>query len=173
MNYLYGILFTILGILIVARNVFKVNIPVFKIAFGMLFIFIGISLFISEPGESNNNIFFSNKAIQVTDLDKEYNLIFSRGTIDLSKVSPQNKGQKLKINTIFSDGTIVINPQTPALISTNSAFAITETPDDASISFGKYKYLTKSYEKERNYLQVETKTVFSKLEVKDTVAANH
>lgn len=50
----------------------------------------------------------------------------------------QDKIQRTKINTIFSDGTIRINPNIPIALKVNSAFSIADMPNNATISFGNY-----------------------------------
>lgn len=164
MNYLYGVLLILFGIILLVRYIFNVNIPVFKITIGIICLLMGISLFINGS-ENETSIVFSNRVIKVTNLDKEYFLIFSKGSIDLSDLSSQNKERKVKINTLFSEGTIKINPQTPILIKMNSAFAITKMPDNVSVNFGNYKYMTKSFKQDANPIEIEAKVVFGKLKV--------
>lgn len=168
MNSFYGVIFIVLGSLLIARYFFKVNIPVFKITAGVTLILVGVSLFLNET-KSENSLSFSDKTLQVVTPDKQYDLVFSKGAIDLTKVLPQSKGQKVKINTVFSTGTIYINPQTPILINTNSVLAITEMPDKNTVNLGKVKYATNSFNKDLNYLEIEAKVIFGKLEIIEDV----
>jgi hypothetical protein len=75
------------------------------------------------------------------------------------------KAHKLKVNTIFASGTVRINPQEPIIIKVNSVFANAVLPDNSSISFGNNTYMTKTFEPETNYLEVEASVVFGKLTV--------
>ena len=168
MNYFYGVFFIILGVLVLIHYIFKLNLPVFKIGLGILFVFLGISLFINNPGsKSDTDIVFGKKTIQVTALEKEYNVVFAEGTIDFSKVIPQSKGEKVRINSIFSKTTVIINPSIPVLVKSNSAFAVTGLPDQSSINFGNHKYMTNNLKPELPHLEIESKVAFSKLSVVD------
>lgn len=168
MNFFYGVVFIVLGLLLIIRCIFKVKIPVFKIAAGAILILVGISLYINDS-KSESSLSFSNKTIQVVNPEKQYDLIFSMGAIDLSKVIPQNRGQRVIINTIFSTGTIYINPQTPTLIKTKSVFAIANTPDNNSVNLGKFKYATNNFKQDSNYLEIEARVIFGKLEFIENV----
>ncbi|HBC92232.1 MAG TPA: hypothetical protein DCZ10_04820 [Pelotomaculum sp.] len=170
MNYFYGILLTILGLLILARYVFKVKIPIFIVSTAIIIILVGVSLFFHrpEPG-SDSEMVFSNKTIQVANPAEEYNLAFSGGTIDLSMVSPRHKGQKIRINSLLSCGTIKIKPGTPAVIRINSVLSVTQTPDNSSVYLGRYSYRTASFNENSNYLDIEINNIFTKLKVDEVI----
>jgi hypothetical protein len=170
LNYFYGILLTILGLLILARYVFKVKIPIFIVSTAIIIILVGVSLFFHrpEPG-SDSEMVFSNKTIQVANPAEEYNLAFSGGTIDFSMVSPGHKGQKIRINSLLSCGTIKIKPGTPAVIRINSILSVTQTPDNSSVYLGRYSYRTASFNENSNYLDIEIKNIFTKLKVDEVI----
>ena len=166
MNYFYGILLIIIGLLVLARYFFKIKVPFSIATIALVTIFVGVYLFTQSPGRSSDvDIFFSSRTIQVTNPAEKYSLIFSRSTIDLSNVQPQNKGQKIRIFNVFSCGTIKIKPETPATIKISSAFAAAKTPDKSSIYLGNYNYKTKSFTENSNYFDIEIKTIFGTLNV--------
>jgi len=168
MNYFYGILLLALGAIILIRYILKVDLPVFKISLGLLLIFIGVSFFMnSSEKDSEVNVIFSNKMIQAMNPEQNYTLLFARGTVDLAKLPPRSGAQKIKINTIFSSGTILIASQVPTLVKMNSAFSVAEMPDSSKISLGNCKYTTASYKKELPSVEVEAKVVFGQLKILD------
>lgn len=168
MNYLYGIMLIVIGVLVLARYVFNVKMPIFTAAISIMIILVGFSLLISGLGlESDSNIIFRNKTIQVINPTKKYNLVFSLGTIDLSTIKLQDKGQKIIINSIFAGLTIKVKPGMPAIIKINSAFALAKTPDDAKVYWGKYSYKTANFNEDSNYLEIETKNIFSYLTINE------
>ncbi|MCG9966493.1 hypothetical protein L9W92_00275 [Pelotomaculum terephthalicicum JT] len=170
MNYFYGILLVMLGFLILAPYIFKIKIPIFVASTSIIVVFLGVTLFTHGPGlESDNDIVFSSKTVQVTNPAKKYNLTFSGGTIDLSNVIPRHKGEKIIINNVFSCGTIKIKPETPATIKISSAFAVAKTPDKSSVYFGSYNYKTKSFIENANYFDIEVKTIFGTLNIDDMI----
>jgi len=171
LNYFYSVLLILLGILLLVRYVFKIKIPIFLISTAIILIILGVSLFVNGPGiGSENNIVFSkNRIIQAVNPSNEYTFVFANGTIDLTKTHPQNIGQKIKINTIFSNGTIKVNPQTPLIVKTHSAFAVTETPNKDLIYFGSSSYQTKSFKKESEYIDIDAKVIFGMLTVEEDI----
>lgn len=164
-EYFIGVILIILGVLLLARHLFNLNIPVFRILMGAIFIFIGISIAFGGFRGKGSDIVFSSHNIEVLSPEREYNFIFSNGVVDFSKVPPPDKIQGVKVNTIFSDGTIIINPQTPVVIKTNAAFASANMPDGNSISFGNYNYKTRSITPGANYLEIEASVVFGRLSI--------
>lgn len=165
-EYFFGVILIVLGVLLLVRHLFNLNIPVFRILLGAIFIFIGISIaFGGFRGGKGSDIVFSSQNIEVLTPEREYNFIFGNGVVDFSKIPPPDKVQNVKVNTIFSDGTIIINPQTPLVIKTNAAFSSANMPDGNSISFGNYSYKTKTFSPGSNYLEIETSVVFGKLSI--------
>lgn len=163
-EYFIGVILIILGVLLLARHLFNLNIPVFRILLGAIFIFIGISIAFGEFRGKGSDIVFSSQNIEVLSPEREYNFIFSSGVVDFSRVPSPDRVQGVKVNTIFSEGTIIINPQTPVVIKTNAAFASANMPDN-SISFGNYNYKTRSFPPGANYLEIEASVVFGRLSI--------
>lgn len=164
-EYFIGVILIVLGVLLLIRHLFNLNIPVFRILLGMIFIFIGISIAFGGFRGKGSDIVFSSHNIVILTPEREYNLIFSNGIVDFSKIPPPDKVQNVKVNTIFSDGTIIVNPQTPVVIKTNAAFASANMPDENSISFGDYSYKTQSFSPGASYLEIEASVVFGRLSI--------
>ncbi len=168
-EYLLGILLIVLGAIFLFRQILNIHIPIFRIVLGLIFIYIGVSILIGGfgPGyKSSNSLVFSKGTIQATTLGPEYNLIFSNGVVDLTKVNYQGKFQKTKINIIFSNGIIMVNPDLPAAIKVNSAFANADMPNNSSVSFGNNTYTTNTFEpNSNNHLEIDASVVFGKLRV--------
>ncbi len=170
MNCFYGVLLTLLGILLLVRYLFKIKIPIFFISVAIILVFVGVSFFINSPGTgSENNIVFSkNKTIGSVKPGNEYSFVFGSGTIDLTKAQPQkNAGEKIKINNVFSNGVIKVNPQTPLIVRTHSLFAVTETPNNDLVFLGNTNYQTKNFNKEADYIEVEAKVLFGRLAIEE------
>lgn len=163
-EFFIGIILISLGVLLLIRHIFNLNLPIFRILVGVIFLYIGISIIFGGAGiKSGSNLVFSEGTIEAGGLDQEYNMIFSNGVVDLTKLPSLNKVHRLKVNTIFASGTIRINPQDPIIVRVNSVFANASMPDNSSISFGNNTYMTKAYKPDTNYLEVEASVVFGKL----------
>ncbi|MCL5057013.1 MAG: hypothetical protein M1130_03250 [Actinobacteria bacterium] len=165
-EYFFGVLLIVIGLIFLARQIFNIHIPIFRIVLGLFFIYLGISImFGGTVFKSAQNLIFSSGNIQTASLLPEYNLIFSSGTVNLTGVNPQVGPQKTKINNIFSDGVLIINPDTPVAIKVSSAFASAEIPRNASINFGSYSYTSPNYTPGANSIEIEANVVFGKLRI--------
>ncbi len=167
MNCFYGVLLILLGILLLVRYLFKIKIPVFLISVAIIIVFVGVSFFINGTDtEAENNIVFSrDKIISTVKPGSEYSFVFGSGTIDLTKTSHKNAGDKIRINSVFSNGVIKVNPQTPLIVRTHSLFAVTETPNNDLIILGNTNYQTNNFKKDADYIEVEAKVIFGKLAI--------
>lgn len=171
MNYFYGVMLILLGILFLVRYLFKIKIPIFFISVAIILVFVGVSFFINSPGKgSENNIVFSrNKIIGIVIPGNKYSIVFGSGTIDLTKALPQKAREKIQINSVFSNGTIKVNPQTPLIVRTHSLFAVTETPNNELVFWGNTNYQTDSYKKDTDYIEVEARAIFGMLAVEEDI----
>lgn len=167
MNFLFsftfwGLLLILTGLLLILRNIFGWDISIFRVILALILISFGASLLTERTRkQEEQNIMFSERSIEANK-DGEYNIIFSSGKVDLSNLKP---GQKVKVNTIFSEGKIVINPDAPILIKGSSAFGSLSFPDKKSISFGDSQYQTKSFDQDKEYIKVESSVVFGDLTI--------
>lgn len=169
MNCFYGVLLILLGILLLVRYLFKIKIPILFISVAIILVFVGVSFFINSPGTgSENNIVFSkNKTISSVKPGSEYSFVFGSGTIDLTKAHPQKAEDKIKINSVFSNGVIKVNPQTPLIVRTHSLFSVTETPNNDLIYLGNTNYQSKNFKKDAKYIEVEAKVLFGRLVIEE------
>ena len=166
-GFFWGVILIVIGILIIIRVFLKVNIPFIRILFSLLLIYIGVRILMGgfRLKSAGNTVVFSESRIEVTELSNEYNIIFGKGDIDLSKASPEDKGRRVKINTIFGRGEVKINPEMPVKIEIDCAFAEAKTPDGNQTFLGKYIYKTEKYSDDVNYLFIEADVVFGSLEI--------
>ncbi len=163
----WGVLLILLGISIILKILFNITIPVFRIAFALLLIYLGVKILTGGfgIGRKKNTVLFNDSKIEYTESSDEYNVLFGKGVVNLSTVSLEKKTVEVKVNTVFAEGTIKINPALPTKILVNSAFAGARMPDGNVISFGNYTYKTKSFKENENYLKIETNVVFGSLKV--------
>ena len=165
----FGTLLILLGLSIILRAVFGINIPLFRIAFALLIIYLGIRVlmgghFCRMPSHS---AVFSDVNIQATSKTGEYNVVFGRGVIDLSKVDLSQGSRKAKVSTVFGTGIIKIAPDQPVKIESDAVFASARFPDGNVISFGKYVYTTPSYREDTSSLTIKADVVFGELKIEN------
>ncbi len=164
----WGALLILIGISAILKS-FNINIPLFRVIFAFLFIYVGVSILTGHDmgiSSSGNTMLFSDTSIKVTNFkDKEYNVLFGKGVIDLRSVVLDGKG-KISANIIFGSGEILLNSETPVLIKANSAFGNAEMPDTSHVTFGEITYQSNNFNENEDYLLIETNTVFGGLKIK-------
>jgi predicted membrane protein len=163
----WGVLLIIIGASVVIRAVFHINIPIFSMIVAFILIYGGIRILIGGYGLENpkNTTLFHDSTIYVTDPADNYNTLFGKGVIDLTKVNLSTETKRINIHTIFGASTILLNPETPVRIIANSAFADARMPNGNQIQFGTIIYQSKTYQSEQHSLLIDTNVVFGGLEI--------
>jgi len=162
-SYFWGILLIGIGILVILKYQFKLNISLPRIIIGVLFVAMGISMLMGGSFSRNrSDMFFSEGRVEVVDPEKEYNIIFGNMIIDLSAIPRENLRDKIQINNIFGNALVKINPEIPTVVKLNSAFGSGNTPDGSSIVFGDHTYRTGEGTPQ---LTIEANVVFGKIDI--------
>lgn len=92
-NYFWGILLIGIGILLILKYQFKLNISMPRIIIGVLFIAMGVSALMGGFVVKNrSDMFFSDGKVEIVDPEKEYNVVFGNMVIDLSTISIDKLG---------------------------------------------------------------------------------
>ena len=164
----WGILLIFIGILSIINVLFKVNIPIFRLVVALFFIYLGIRILMNGSGcVKEGTVLFNDCRIEDLNPSEGYNIIFGRGVIDLSDISPAGKNAAVNVDIVFGAGVLKINPEIPTKIIVNSAFAGVRLPDGSVNSFGTYTYKTKSFKEDADYVNIHVDVVFGSLEVMD------
>lgn len=162
----WGVFLLIIGVLIVLKYTLHLNISIFRIGIAIILIWIGITLIIGQWGiRDSSNIIFSERELRPETLEKEYNIIFGNGYIDLSSLLPSEFNKSIKIATVFSRTTLKIDQGKPIVIDIDCVFGSAKAPDGKVESFGRYLYKTPSVDISKEHLRIKADTVFGKLEV--------
>lgn len=114
----------------------------------------------------SRNIIFSSRNISADINAKEYNIVFGSGTIDFSRLPVPKANKKIKVDVVFSNGIININPNIPAVIRVSSVFSNTSLPNIGNVSFGKEIYTTPGYRKGEPHFYIVLDSVFSSVVVR-------
>ncbi len=165
-SILIGVLLVLFGISLIAKVVFNVDIPVFRVVIALFLIYIGIRLFIGKDfglishHDNENSIVFGHRTIYKIEDDMEYNVVFGKGVFDLRNVY-QADSQKItfKLNTVFGSSDILYNDTIPLSIKSTSAFGGTKLPNGNTEAFGTYEFNTDTTGREP-LVRIETNTVF-------------
>lgn len=165
-NIFWGVLFIFIGVILILKYLFHLNIPVGRVVVAFFLVYCGIIIAFGGRIYSQNNggnMIFNSGEMNIADKDSEYNIIFSSGTVDLT--STPVKSKKIEINCVFSKGTVIIGRDMPVVVKANSAFGATNLPDNTSISFGEHTYSSGGYTDSSDCLIIETNSVFGQLDI--------
>lgn len=173
----WGCFFVLIGINIILRTFFNINIPLFRVAFALLVIFIGVRIMFPGIGgkwmmpdnaasySNDRTTMFGEATIEGDKLKGEHSVIFGSLKLDLSKVEIK-ENVKVKIDTVFGGTEIKIDPAKPVKITGNAAFGGIVLPNGNSAAFGSTTYQTDSYKDGAPALLIDVSAVFGGVEIK-------
>jgi len=157
----WGIVLVIIGLSIIFRVIFNVNL--FRVLIAVLLILLGIKVLVGNKGIFNfssvkNDVIFSEKSYSGSPNDRtEYNVMFGKSVFDFRNIDfKDEKPVRLKINTIFG----------AAEIKVDAAFAGAKMPNGNTVAFGSSQYVSDTYDASSKYLFIDANVVFGGLEVK-------
>ena len=170
LGLLIGILLILAGIGLILKIIFNIDLPVFKILIGLLFIYLGIKILTGgfnvwkiHPG--NNSVIFGETYFKGLPEDNEYSIIFGYAKIDLSDTTNLKRSEKIEIHTIFGSTDLIIDPKSPVKIDASAAFGSIVLPENEETAFGSASYISPDYQNAENRLEIEASTVFGKFQV--------
>jgi predicted membrane protein len=172
-NFFWGILLVIIGLTMIIKVIFHIDIPVFRIIFASIFIFIGIRIlsgsFKSENFDKNShNVIFNNHNFTFSNnFPKEQNIIFGRGYIDLRQFNPTTLPANFEINTVFGSTEILIPKNLQVRIKVDAAFAGATMPNNNTSAFGSTYYETPEFDSTKPFLNIKISVVFGSLIIRN------
>jgi hypothetical protein len=142
----WGSVLVLLGLSVIVRIVFNINVPVFRVVFALILIYLGIRVLMGGAWcrPTCGAAVFSDVNISSLSGQKEYNVIFGKGTIDATDSTITDKNRNVRINTVFGDAHIIISAKVPTVVKVSSAFSGARMPDGSTVSFGEYLYKNKA-----------------------------
>jgi hypothetical protein len=161
----WGVLFIALGVWIVLRHTLPFHFPVIRLLVAVLFVYVGIRVLVHGPFAGRHEPFFERHQKYTVGWDRNYNIVFGSGDVDLSEVTLGSSSVRTEVNVVFGRGVLRINPALPVRIDMSAAFASVEAPDGRSVSFGDTVYTTASYRDGAAALDVRAVAVFGRLVV--------
>jgi len=164
-GFFWGLLILLLGLSIILRAVFNLNIPLVRIFIAIILIYFGIRMLMGGGWNRPAWVFSKTNISSTETVQKEYSVVFGSANIDLSGVAIDKDSVKSEINVVFGSAVVKVNPNVPTKIILNSAFAGAKTPDGNTTAMGKYIYKTPSYKEDSPCLLIEADAVFSALEI--------
>ncbi len=162
-----GILIILLGLGIIVNVIFHIHIPIFKVLFGLILIFIGLKIifgscisFPSCQGKAGNVLFQERTYRGLPGDSKEYNALFGKAFIDLRGIELKEKVTPIKIKVVFGGAEVILSETTPVRIKAEAVFGGVQLPENVTGAFGTSTYQSKNFDENQNYLFIEGTSVF-------------
>src|SRR4030043_108318 len=171
-GFFWGLVLICIGLAIIFRVVFNVNI--LRIIIAVVIILFGIRIlvgknWIADKTKKNRDAFFSDRNYTEIPKDRtEYNIIFGKSVYDFTATdSLIQETVRIKINVVFGAAIIKINPNMPVKIKSEAVFGGSRMPDGNTVAFGNITYTTDSYERDAPHFYIESNLFFGGIEVID------
>lgn len=168
----WGLLLVILGLSLILRIVFNIDFPLFKILIAFVFIFLGLKILFGSfrvpvVETKENEVLFGEKRFTNPESDKDYSVVFGKGTYDFRDLDLKGQTQRIRISTVFGGTIIKLNKDMPVMIKVESAFAGTELPNGNSAVFGSSTYTSPDFNPDLPHLEIKLEVVFGGCEVRN------
>jgi hypothetical protein len=159
----------LLGVSMILKVVFSLDIPVFRIVMAGVLIVLGIRLLLGVSWKgcppAGNTILFSESEMKGGGTDRDFTVVFGRGTLDLTGMRPEDHKDPIEFTTVFGAGALRLDPTVPTKVTVSSAFAGAHVPDGTQVAFGSYVYRTPGQSDDAPFLDVRATVVFGELKV--------
>lgn len=140
---------------------------VFRILLALLLMYWGLTLIIgANPLNNSSTLFFSFSKMHTIHHGKNFNVLFSKGIIDLTHMEMPSKKKRITINTVCGATEVKLNPAIPTKIKLAAAFARAELPEDKTFAFGTYNS-NGHYSDDEPHLELCVNVVFGSVAIKN------
>ncbi|MGO9412682.1 MAG: hypothetical protein ACLQCB_18290 [Spirochaetia bacterium] len=162
----WGVLLIAVGVWFILRRFVPFHVPVVRLIVAVLFVYVGIRVLVGGPFMNRPQPFLESHQRYTAGWDRDYNIIFGSGDVDLTDVRLGAGDLRTHVNVVFGSGVLKIDPALPVRIDMSAAFGTVEGPDGRSVSFGDTVYTSPSYKDGAPALVVQAAAVFGKLVVR-------
>ncbi|HVP18886.1 MAG TPA: hypothetical protein VMU36_07800 [Spirochaetia bacterium] len=159
----WGILLIMVGVWFILRRFLPFHIPVVRLIIAILFIYVGIRLLVRGPGTTTAPVFSESHQRYTPGWDRDYNIIFASGDVDLTGVTLDGASLRTRVNVVFGSGILRVNLKLPVRVDMSAAFGAVDAPDGRSVSFGDSVYTTGTYHDGSPALVIHATAVFGRL----------
>jgi predicted membrane protein len=145
----FGVLFLLLGLSLLLKAFFGIDIPLIRTLFAIALIYIGVKMLFGPSTfrhdfkwSDNETAVFQNRDFKSDSSGRHYSVVFGKSTIDLTDIPTTNQTEDIfiEVNTVFGESTVYLRRATPVRIRAHAVFGEARTPDENSVAFGNLKF---------------------------------
>lgn len=167
-----GMVIVLAGASLILEAVFKIHIPLLRIAFGLFFIVLGARIVFGPwphlaAGQPHAAVMSEQRFAPgpaVGDRLK-YDVVFGRAEVDLTGLSPLDHDVFVEVNAVFGDVLVMVDPTVALEVDSSAAFGMTRLPDRQTVAFGSAHYQGSARAGPR--LELKLNAVFGNAEVRE------
>jgi predicted membrane protein len=168
----WGILIVLIGLAIIIKAVFPIDIPLFRILFGVLLIYLGVQLLLGWPrwgrgiGDEFKFSAFGERIIRLQPgqvPEDRYSVAFGNAMYDFTKVSLESRDIDVEVSVSFGKATIQVSQATPVVMEAGVAFGSAEFPDGSQVAMGKQTYRSENANSALHSLRIRSRVAFGQI----------
>jgi hypothetical protein len=165
----WGLILILIGISIIVRIVFNVDIPIFRLVIGLLLVYFGFQVIFGGSYRSRRRIDTqrgerSYRGYNIQQGNNQYNIVFSRGRVDLTDKTDLSTDQFVEVNVVFGSAVVLIDPEIPTQIEVNTVFGSASLPGRKLAMIGQERYRVGADRADGSILYIEVSSVFANVE---------
>lgn len=169
---IFGIFFVLLGLSLLLKAIFHIDIPVFRSVFALFLIYLGVHMLFggffrrSYTWNEKDAAMFQTKDFKWdAEADQRaYAVVFGSSTIDLTQLPEKENADPVTIHVAFGEAIVLLSKKNPFHLRVNAAFGEAITPDENMVAFGSLRYDNPEKKKsERSPLRIHGSVAFGSL----------
>jgi len=173
----WGIILILIGLAIVIKVIFKIDLPIFKVILAFIFIYVGIRILMGGFGwshwgqhqrHSETDAVFSERYVNnFSEGDNQYNVVFGKTTLDLRDTTLLQEKSRIEVNVVFGGCEVLLNKGMQYKIKVDAAFGGAQLPEDKGVGgFGSSVYTSDGFDESKPYVYIKSSVVFGGMEIK-------
>ncbi len=165
-SFFWGMIILLIGLGIILRA-FNIHIPLVRIFFGLIIILIGVKLLVGATGTKvHSTTVFDDRHWSSTSRNRDFNIIFGTGEIDLTQVDTLQLAGKRDINVIFGSGTVLLSDKMHTQIDVSTVFGDVQLPSHDIGMFGTDSYTMNAEGDSLQTLRINANAIFGDIHFK-------
>lgn len=172
----WGVAIIVIGLCVLLGAIFGINIPVFKILFGLFLVYVGIKVIFgafswefsmkAEKRSSDHEAVFAEAEFGYPNKKsaKEYVTVFGNSHLNLANTADL-QNVKIESVTVFGQSEIIVKKGTPIRVESNTVFGKSELPGKNISAFGQFHYSTPGLKDSDPALMLKITSVFGSAKI--------
>ena len=165
----WGVFLVLLGVSVMLKAVFHIDIPVFRAFFALFLIFLGVKILLGGSGRRDADCWptwsTTSPAKPVDGIS--YDVVFGKRLLDLGAMEWNGENARVHLQTVFGHTTLKLSPSIPTVLKVSTAFASAQFPDESAAAFGNYAYKSRAFQEGKPCVTVKASVVFGALDVSE------